>query len=210
MNPLPNRKSPRMKGYDYRQSGAYFVTICTLNRAECFGEIVNGTMHLSPLGRIAYEEMASIPRRWADVEIDAWIVMPNHVHAIVVNHSGSDTLGNDQTDGNNPVPTGSRVVGTPFLASATSEISSAVSEIPSIASATPKRPPTLGDVVGGYKAGVTRAARTTGVIEDGIALWQPRYHDHVIRSEGELTRFREYVANNPAQWEADTFFPQHP
>ena len=99
MNPLPNRKSPRMKGYDYHQSGAYFVTLCAVNRVECFGEIVNGIMRLSPLGRIADEELARIPDRWADVEIDAWVVMPNHVHMIVVMHDG-DTVREEQRDGN--------------------------------------------------------------------------------------------------------------
>lgn len=195
------------------------MTICTLNRVECFGEIVNGIMRLSPLGRIADEELARIPRRWADTDIDAWVVMLNHVHIIVLNHGGSDILRNDQTDrgqtdGKNPVPTGSSLrgdsVGTPFLASATSETSPVASDDLPTTSATKKRPPTLGDIVGAYKAGVTRAARATGVIEDGLALWQARYHDHVIRSEGELTRFREYMANNPTQWEADTFFPRTP
>jgi hypothetical protein len=63
MQSLPRRKSPRLKEYDYRQAGAYFVTICTVKRLELFGTINDGVMALSPLGQIASEELLSLPAR---------------------------------------------------------------------------------------------------------------------------------------------------
>jgi len=84
MQSLPRRKSPRLKEYDYRQAGAYFVTICTVKRLELFGTINDGVMALSPLGQIASEELLSLPARWQSIDLDACVVMPNHVHAIIV------------------------------------------------------------------------------------------------------------------------------
>ena len=82
---FPQRKSPRLRGYDYSQEGAYFVTICTHNRAYLFGDVVNGEMALSNVGEIAQQEIRKIPEYWPGlVDIDMVVVMPNHVHMIVV------------------------------------------------------------------------------------------------------------------------------
>ena len=78
------RRSPRLQGYDYSQSGAYFVTICCHQRAQLFGHITDGTMHLSPAGQIALERWFAIPEHHAHVDLDAFVVMPNHIHGIVI------------------------------------------------------------------------------------------------------------------------------
>ena len=83
MEHLPQRKSPRLQGYDYAQSGAYFVTICTHQRQNIFGDIINGTMVLSDLGQIASLRWESIPQHYPDLELDAFVIMPNHIHGIV-------------------------------------------------------------------------------------------------------------------------------
>jgi putative transposase len=82
--PFPQRKSPRLKDYDYSQSGAYFVTICTHQRKYLFGDIQNSLMSLSGVGQIAAECWAAIPTHYPDVELDAFVVMPNHVHGILL------------------------------------------------------------------------------------------------------------------------------
>lgn len=184
MNSLPQRKSPRLQGYDYSQSGAYFVTICTVQRIECFGAIAEGNMTRSPLGEIAHHELARLPERWPNVDLDLFVVMPNHVHAIFVIDSVA------MPDAKNGVPTRGVDVGTAFL--------------PSERFASSK--PTLGNVVGAYKSGVTRIAREEGLLDDGTRLWQARYHDHIIRSEPDLNRIREYVITNSARWHEDTFY----
>lgn len=87
------RKSPRLQGYDYAQNGAYFVTICTHNREHTFGQITNCDMELSELGEIALTCWNAIPNHFPSVELDVSIVMPNHVHGIIVLQGGNVKLG---------------------------------------------------------------------------------------------------------------------
>ena len=79
-----HRRSIRLKGFDYTRENAYFVTICTQNQACLFGEIVNGQIRLNDAGRVAQMMWKAIPAHFPHVEIDAWIVMPNHVHGIII------------------------------------------------------------------------------------------------------------------------------
>jgi REP element-mobilizing transposase RayT len=83
MKKYPQRKSPRLQGYDYSQSGAYFVTICTHERQHLFGTIEDHSMILNDYGKIASERWYAIPGHYPDVELDAFVVMPNHVHGIL-------------------------------------------------------------------------------------------------------------------------------
>ncbi len=78
------RKSPRLQGYDYSQSGAYFVTICTHKRSYLFGEIRGNDIHTNPNGDIAVACWDGIPQHYPDVDLDAFVVMPNHIHGILM------------------------------------------------------------------------------------------------------------------------------
>ena len=78
-----NRQSIRLQNYDYQQDGAYFVTCCVFNRASLFGKIANGQMILSRFGIIVQEEWENTQQLRAQVSLDAYIVMPDHFHAIV-------------------------------------------------------------------------------------------------------------------------------
>ena len=80
---LSQRKSPRLPGYDYSQSGVYFITICTAGRAHLFGEIADGEMVLNDYGKIVQEEWERTPIIRPEIEIDWYVVMPNHFHAII-------------------------------------------------------------------------------------------------------------------------------
>lgn len=81
---LHHRRSIRLPGYDYSLAGAYFVTVCTLGRECLFGDIVDGEMRLNEAGRIVAETWPWLPTRNDHVELDAWVVMPNHVHGVIV------------------------------------------------------------------------------------------------------------------------------
>ncbi|MGF1614694.1 MAG: hypothetical protein ACFCVA_12530 [Gammaproteobacteria bacterium] len=81
---IHHRHSIRLQGYDYSQAGAYFVTVCTQKRECLFGEIVNGNMRLNDAGRMVQAVWDEIPAHYPDIDIDAFIVMPNHIHGIVV------------------------------------------------------------------------------------------------------------------------------
>jgi len=81
---IHHRRSIRLKGYNYKQPGAYFITICT-NATQCiFGDVVNGQMRLNYLGHIAFDCWQKIPEHFPHVELDAFVVMPNHLHGILV------------------------------------------------------------------------------------------------------------------------------
>jgi putative transposase len=78
------RKSLRLKGYNYKQAGAYFVSICTLNRACLFGNIISEEMVLNDAGRIVADEWIKTVEIRNNIELDEWVVMPNHFHGILV------------------------------------------------------------------------------------------------------------------------------
>jgi len=79
-----HRRSIRLPGHDYAQAGAYFVTICTDDRQCLFGRVDNAEMRLNHLGQIADECWRMIPAHFGNVELDAFVIMPNHVHGIIV------------------------------------------------------------------------------------------------------------------------------
>ena len=81
---LPKRKPTRLKGYDYSQNGAYFITICTHQKKHLFGEITNAHMHLNDLGEIVNREILKIESHYPNIEIDKYVIMPNHIHLIII------------------------------------------------------------------------------------------------------------------------------
>ena len=170
-NPLPQRKSPRLKGYDYSQSGAYFVTICCHQRVHLFGDVADGEMMLDTLGCIVETCWDDLPNHYDNIRLDAFVVMPNHVHGIIF-ISGGDGVGEGLKP--SPAPTTTKRHG-------------------------------LTEIVRGLK---NFSARKINQLRDtpGTAVWQRSFHDHIIRSEKSLNHLREYVENNPARWQTDTFY----
>ena len=113
---FPQRKNPRLQEYDYAQEGMYFVTICTHQRIYYFGHIQEDTMQLNAMGVIAHQEITNIRTYWESVEVDSFIVMPNHVHLIVTfNHAvGTAFLpsaAQPETDTQKHVPALAHVIG---------------------------------------------------------------------------------------------------
>lgn len=190
MSDVFQRRSPRLQGYDYTQEGAYFVTICTFQREELFGEISDGAMRLSALGEIAGNCWTAIPTHFLNIELDLFVVMPNHIHGILL------ILKQRQDD--EPKTTQFESVSTKHVSSLQKPTSKQRGVIGAKAGS-------LGASVGSYKSAVTREINTLLGIR-APRVWQPRYHDHIIRSDGDLQRLRDYVANNPAKWEQDKFF----
>ena len=192
---LPQRKSPRARWHDY--TGAdYFVTFCTKNRELHFGDIVDGQMVLSEIGewtKTQIEQTAII--RQNDVEIPMYVVMPNHVHLIIV---CSNVIGGHTRC----VPTN--------LAEPCRDASNASAKLDSVditdaRDASLRFGPQSGNlpsVVRGIKSAVTKYA-----IEHDIPFaWQSRYHDHIVRNQLEMNRIADYIENNPIRWELDRFY----
>ncbi|WP_299757204.1 transposase [uncultured Chloroflexus sp.] len=187
-----HRRSIRLKGYDYSQAGAYFITIVTQDRACLFGEVVDGEMRLNDAGRMVWDEWDALPDRFPGLELDAFVVMPNHVHGIIV-LTGSATVGAGLVpapDGDMPAPDGVRAGLVPAPNEATTRVA-----------------PTIGDIVGAFKS-ITTVAYIRGVKQSGWPpfrgrVWQRNYYEHIIRNEESLNRIRQYIADNPLRWAFD-------
>jgi putative transposase len=188
------RRSLRLRGYDYGAAGAYFVTICTQDRACLFGEVIGGSMRPNDAGRMVAARWSGLPARFAGVEIDMFVVMPNHLHGIVVlRDDGTATTGAPTRGATTRVaPTGrDSSVGAPLVG--------APSDVPARIR--------LGAIVGAFKS-ITTVDYIRGVGECGWPafrgrLWQRNYHEHVVRDEASLNRIRRYIDENPLRWGFD-------
>ena len=171
------RRSIRLRGYDYTQVGAYFVTIALRGRLGLFGEVVDGAVHLNDAGKMAHEVWQGMPQRFPFVEVDAFVVMPDHMHGIVVIQSeGTRAPIKD-------APTPGR----------------ADTDVTPVARA-------LGDVVGAYKS-LTTAAYIRGVHDSQWPpfygrLWQRNFYERVIRDGYEMNELRGYIRDNPLRLES--------
>ncbi|MBI9059746.1 MAG: hypothetical protein JEZ01_18425 [Labilibaculum sp.] len=172
-------KSARLQNWDYSNNGLYFVTICTANRELYFGDIVNGEMQLSEIGRLANKYWKEIPNHFPFVELDEFVIMPNHVHGIIIINKPNDGGYNDK-----------RNVGTPNLGVSTTTMASEK-----------WNPGSLGVIINQYKRICTINARK---IHTNFA-WQSRFHDHIIRNDESLQRIRDYIINNTLRWRDDKF-----
>jgi REP element-mobilizing transposase RayT len=178
----PARRSIRLQDYDYADEGAYFVTICTYGRACLFGEIVNGEMRLSRVGEVVLNEWLQTAIVRPNVELDAFVIMPNHVHGIIVI---TDRAGNN--------------VGAQRAAPLQQPLTPNSSNRDKRPHVTPG---SLGAIVRSFKSASTRSVN---ILRDtpAMPLWQRNYYEHVIRDEGDLNRIRLYIECNPQMWDTD-------
>ncbi|RME47185.1 MAG: transposase [Caldilineae bacterium] len=195
----PNRRSIRLKGYDYTQPGAYFITICTHDRAHLFGEVVDGEMRLNALGEIARQCWTAIPDHFPHAALDEFVIMPNHVHGIIWivdvvganNHSpdhhspASVGANNDSPNHHSPANVGAKNF-SPLQSTARPRGTSK----------------TIGSMVRGFKIGVTKWARQN---TDVYTVWQRNYYEHIIRHDRALHAIRQYIADNPLRWHLDRY-----
>jgi len=185
-NPIKHhRRSIRLRGYDYAQAGAYFVTICAHERACLFGEVSRDEMAVNNFGCILKACWLEIPAHFPDVAVDAFVVMPNHIHGIVVI---------DRSVG--MIHTGAPHIGARHA-----------SPLPTTASPLPPEPrgskrTTLGVIVGSFKSACTKRINELRGLP-GTPVWQRNYYERIIRSEGERNAVRGYIESNPARWQDD-------
>lgn len=170
---LKKRKRTRLKDYDYSKPGYYYVTVCSKDRRNIFGEYdknnvgtglapvrYNNNIKLSTLGQIIDKQWNDIPNQYGDLLLDAYVIMPNHIHGILIINKRT---------GASPVPTISNIIGS-FKSKTSIEYLH-------------------------YLKG--NALNISGQI------WQRSFYDHVIRNDKSLNNIREYIVNNPAQWDDD-------
>ncbi|HEX3018680.1 MAG TPA: hypothetical protein VHP36_00185 [Chitinispirillaceae bacterium] len=173
-------ESARKPGWDYSTPGYYFITVCTFNRKYLFGYIADGKMVLNDFGRIVQKEWDKSFLIRRELVRDEFVIMPNHFHGIVQLVGG----GNNDTGIATPVETSGRTSlrGT--------------KQMPRL------RPKSISSFMAGVKSVITRQIndiRNT----PGERVLQYRFHDHIIRNDQELFKIRNYINNNPSNWEND-------
>ena len=169
------RKYIRWQSWDYSQNAAYFITICTRNRLYYFGQIIDGQMNPTPIGQSAYDCWLAIPEHFPFVKLGAFVVMPNHLHGIII-------------------------IDKPVRAE-TEKVVSKQNELSWQPNKFGRQSENLAAIVRGYKIGITKFAQQN----DLSFGWQPRYHDHVIRNEEEYAKIHHYIEMNPQLWDKDTY-----
>jgi len=205
---LPQRRSIRLKGYDYSQAGLYFITICCQDRICRFGEIKNGEMILNEYGEIAYNEWIKLTERFTNFELDVFQIMPNHMHGIIVLN---DDVGATLAVAPNSFDSSNELVAQNEI-DKSNEIDSSISFDSIGAGASPA--PTVFDIVGAYKSLVANGClkiwklQWTGVnpAPNMGKLWQRNYYEHIIRNEESYQNISAYIINNPAKWKDDKFY----
>jgi REP element-mobilizing transposase RayT len=183
---IHHRHSIRLKGYDYRLPGAYFVTLCTWQRECTFGEVVGGEVRLSPAGLLAQKQWLRLEKRFPEVDLPAFVIMPNHVHGIIMirdtpgRGAGEDLRSPRQEDSPLRPYSGPRVAAG-----------------------------SLGAIVRSYKASVTwRIHAMNGYSQRPV--WQRNYYEHIVRHELELQSIWNYIDSNPLLWKQDQLHPDAP
>jgi putative transposase len=181
---LHHRKSIRLKHYNYSSPGEYFVTICTHKKVCVFGEVVEDEVRITPIGEIAERCWEEIPKHFPNVELDEHIVMPNHIHGIILlnetNKVGAEYI--------QPLPKVNHIQPLPKT------FQHVISK-------------SLGSIIRSYKAAVSRECRKR---KNYDFSWQRNYYEHIIRDDKDLNNIREYILNNPIKWYLDENNPNRP
>ncbi|MCU0492267.1 MAG: hypothetical protein MUD01_11795 [Chloroflexaceae bacterium] len=218
--------STRLPGWDYRY-GWYFITICARAHEVFFGMVEGEQMRLSPIGKVVAEEWLRTAEVRPNIVLDAWVVMPNHVHAIIgINVDRGDIPGNTllTNDGIVETPrtaeegvvgktmlTNDGIVETPRRGVSTMETNenalTRASRNANMAQRGGHNPAwqsgSLGAIVGQFKSIVTKRVRAAGF---AAFAWQQGYYDRCIRSEKAFLNIRRYIQENPTRWEFDTLY----
>jgi len=202
-----NRKLNRWQGFDYSQTGFYFVTICTHKKIKWFGTVKNGQMVLNKWGEIVYDCWMDLPNHYPNCELDEFVVIPNHVHGIIIiadRRERSVTVPSN----NNPVfsdyylvpPDDNRVV----------QRTGAIKQSPGGDRNGYKPFPTRGHGLSEFMRGFKTfsSKRINQTQNEFLFQWQKSFHDHVIRNEIEFYNIQQYIVNNPANWETDRNNPE--
>lgn len=187
---IHKRRSIRLKDYDYSQSGAYFITICSWNRECLFGDIVDGKMRLNELGHVVEKEWLQTSVVRANVELYEFQIMPNHFHGIIVLN---DNVGATRRVARFPETRRSAQEG------AIHRIALTKAHTKDISGAGPG---SIGAIIGQFKSIATKRINAMRS-NPGSPVWQRNYYEHIIRNEDEMNRIREYIINNPAKWSED-------
>ena len=191
--------SARAAWHDY-MGGAYFVTICTKDREFFFGKIENDEMHLSEIGRYANEQFCDVSSNYPYAIIPSYVVMPNHIHAIVIIDDHYDACRDAIYRVSNSIH---RVSETICVPESEMQMRTTQDRGGITGRDNPMLYQSLGTVIRGLKARVTHYAKEKGL----DFAWQSRFHDRIIRDQDDMNEAALYVDNNVAKWPEDEMHP---
>ncbi len=177
---MRTRKNIRLKNWDYSSGGNYFVTICCHERISYFGKIENNAINLSEIGSVASKFWIEIPKHFPHVKLDEFIIMPNHLHGIIILdyslvgtcHGMSLPMPHDVTGHHK------------------NEFSKPLKNSISI-------------IINQFKSSVKRWCNNNGHVN---FVWQSRFYDHIINDQASMENVRAYIKNNPLNWSGDDLF----
>ena len=216
---MRDRKLNRLEGFDYSVEGYYFVSICTKNKIEWLGKIKNNEMLLNRYGKIVLECLRDLPNHYSNIRLDAFIIMPNHLHCIII-IKNNDVVGNAPRpfllvgNGFKPFRTDSGTVTNCSLQMRTHIVGNGFKPFHK------KNQHSLSEIIRGLKTFSSYKinkkikefskpdknilnSKRNGLKPLSTFQWQKSFFDHIIRNEQSLNNIREYIINNPLKWELD-------
>ncbi|MBA4369527.1 MAG: hypothetical protein C0403_18020 [Desulfobacterium sp.] len=217
---IHHRRSIRLQDYDYSQVGAYFITICVQNRECLFGEITNGAMKMNDVGRMVQTIWDEMPSRSDGLELNTFTVMPNHIHGIIM----LNRMLNRRCRGESCIRPS--CIRPPCIPPTTDQSTDHKGDVNRnniegdhkegdhkdrpYGGGGGTLPGTVGRIIQAFKS-ISTHEYTVGVKNSGWPpfpgkLWQRNYWEHIIRNETEFNRIKEYILNNPTQWESDKLY----
>jgi REP element-mobilizing transposase RayT len=195
-------ESARLRNWDYGSDAAYFITICTKDREHYLGQITNEKMQVSPAGAIAHVLWFEIKNHVKNIELGEFVVMPNHIHGILILNGNNGRGYVVADDGRDVAADDGRDVaaddGRDVACNVPTESDNQKND--QMAAISPKSN-TISSIIRSYKSAVTKYCNRLGL----PMAWQPRFHDHIIRNDESFKRISEYIKNNPSNWKDDTF-----
>lgn len=200
------RRSLRLRGYDYRNPDPYYFTACTKDRECVFGKIRDELMHPNAFGDIVWNCWLNLPRHFGNVVLDAFVVMPNHIHGIfwIVKRDPDSYFGSFLDDVSRTVVVPS--VGMTHASSLQKRIIYARTPCLDAMPACGPLPGSVGAIIGSFKSAVTRLFNRLRN-KPGSSVWQSNFHERIIRTQSSLERIRCYIEMNPRNWHRDRLRP---
>ena len=212
---IHHRRSIRLKGYDYSQAGLYFITICVKNRTHLFGHIDRTSnpsgcpiMILNDAGEMIDDEWNKLPKRFPNIQLHEYVIIPNHFHAIIEIVGATLVVAPtiaQNTIAQNEIKNNDNEKGQPQGIASTKTPTKTPTNAPTNAPTNK----TVGDIIGAFES-ITTVEYIRGVKNNNWEsfngkLWQRNYWEHIIRNEQSYNRISEYIINNPKNWKDDKF-----
>jgi putative transposase len=184
-----HRRSIRLPGANYAQPGAYFITICTQDKACVFGTISLGVMEVNTWGLVVKQCWESVLLHFPLATLDAFVVMPNHIHGIIV--ISDHATNTSDTDSKKASDDRRGMIYHALAYDSERQFSKPIAN-------------SLSSIIGTFKAAVTRQIRQ--LESTNPFHWQRNYYEHIIRDEADLDRIRGYIKSNPERWKQDSLY----